>query len=35
MLTKELYEGFIQNGVGLDEAGQARFKEINSAHSRP
>ena len=31
MLTKELYEGFIQNGVGLDEAGQARFKEINSA----
>ncbi len=31
MLTKELYEGFIQNGVGLDEAGQTRFKEINSA----
>jgi len=31
MLTKEIYEGFIQNGVGLDEAGQARFKEINTA----
>ena len=30
MLLKGLYEGFIRNGVGLDEAGQARMKEINS-----
>lgn len=30
MILKELYEGFIRNGVGLDEAGQARMKEINS-----
>ncbi|MBO4455364.1 MAG: M3 family metallopeptidase [Bacteroidales bacterium] len=30
MLLKDLYEGFIRNGVGLDEAGQARLKEINS-----
>ena len=30
MLLKKYYEGFIRNGVGLDEAGQARLKEINS-----
>jgi len=30
MLLKGLYEGFIRNGVGLDEASQARMKEINS-----
>ena len=30
MLLKDLYEGFVRNGVGLDEAGQARLKEINS-----
>lgn len=31
MVTKKLYENFIRNGIALDEAGQARFKEINSA----
>ena len=31
MVTKKIYERFVQNGIGLDEAGQARFKEINSA----
>ena len=30
MLLKDLYEGFVRNGIGLDEAGQARMKEINS-----
>jgi len=30
MLLKNYYEGFIRNGIGLDEAGQARLKEINS-----
>ena len=30
MVTKKLYDRFVRNGVGLDEAGQARFKEINS-----
>ena len=30
MLLKEMYEAFIRNGVGLDEAGQARMREINS-----
>ncbi len=30
MVTKELYETFVRNGVALDEAGQARFKEINT-----
>ena len=30
MLLKDLYEGFVRNGIGLDEAGQARFKELNS-----
>ena len=30
MLLKDLYEDFVRNGVGLDEAGQARMKEINS-----
>ncbi|MBR1574126.1 MAG: M3 family metallopeptidase [Bacteroidales bacterium] len=30
MVTKELYEAFVRNGVALDEAGQARFKEINT-----
>lgn len=30
MLLKDLYEGFIRNGVGLDEAGQKRLREINS-----
>ncbi len=31
MVTKKLYENFVRNGIALDEAGQARFKEINSA----
>ena len=30
MVLKDMYEGFINNGIGLDEAGQARLKEINS-----
>ncbi len=30
MLTKNLYEAFQRNGVGLDEAGKARFAEINT-----
>ena len=30
MLLKDTYESFIKNGIGLDEAGQARLKEINS-----
>ena len=30
MVTKKLYEAFIRNGVGLDEAGKARFAEINT-----
>ena len=30
MLLKGIYDGFINNGIGLDEAGQARLKEINS-----
>ena len=31
MVTKKLYENFVRNGIALDEAGQTRFKEINSA----
>jgi len=30
MVTKKLYEAFVRNGVALDEAGKARFSEINS-----
>ena len=30
MVTKALYDRFVRNGVGLDAAGQARFKEINT-----
>ena len=30
MVTDKFYKRFIKNGIGLDEAGQARFKEINS-----
>ena len=30
MVTKKLYESFVRNGVALDEAGKARFSEINS-----
>ena len=30
MATKKLYQSFERNGVGLDEAGKARFAEINS-----
>lgn len=30
MLLKDYYEGFIKNGIGLDEAGQARLREINT-----
>ena len=30
MVTKKLYDRFVRNGVGLDEAGKARFAEINS-----
>ena len=30
MVTKKLYERFIKNGIGLGEAEQARFKEINT-----
>ena len=30
MLLKGIYERFEQNGIGLDEAGQARMREINS-----
>ena len=30
MLLKSIYERFEQNGIGLDEAGQARMREINS-----
>ena len=30
MLLKNLYERFERNGIGLDEAGQARMREINS-----
>ena len=30
MVTKKLYGKFVNNGVALDEAGQARFKEISS-----
>ena len=30
MLLKDLYERFVRNGVGLDEAGQERLREINS-----
>lgn len=29
MVLKKLYESFTRNGVGLDEASQARLKEIN------
>ena len=31
MLLKDIYESFENNGIGLDEAGQARLKEINSS----
>ncbi len=30
MVTKKIYDRFVRNGIGLDEAGQARFKELNS-----
>ena len=30
MVTEKIYRAFVKNGIGLDEAGQARFKEINS-----
>ena len=30
MVTKKLYEHFVRNGVALDEAGKARFMEINA-----
>ena len=30
MVTKKLYERFVRNGIGLPEAEQARFKEINT-----
>ena len=30
MLLKGLYERFVRNGIGLDEAGQARMREINT-----
>lgn len=30
MVTKKLYDRFVRNGVDLDEAGKARFAEINS-----
>jgi len=30
MVTKKLYEAFVRNGVALDDAGKARFSEINS-----
>ncbi len=29
MLVSDLYEAFVKNGVSLDEAGQARMREIN------
>ncbi|MBQ1842626.1 MAG: M3 family metallopeptidase, partial [Bacteroidales bacterium] len=31
MVTKKLYDRFVRNGVALDEAGKARFAEINSS----
>lgn len=31
MVTKKLYDRFVRNGVALDEAGKARFSEINSS----
>jgi len=30
MLLKSFYEGFIKNGIGLDQASQDRLREINS-----
>lgn len=30
MVTDKFYKRFVKNGIGLDEAGQARFKEINA-----
>ena len=30
MVTKKLYNRFVRNGIGLDEAGQTRFKAINA-----
>ena len=30
MVVKKIYDRFVRNGIGLDEAGQARFKELNS-----
>jgi peptidyl-dipeptidase Dcp len=30
MLLKKIYDGFVRNGIGLDEASQARMREINS-----
>ncbi|MBQ3766425.1 MAG: M3 family metallopeptidase [Bacteroidales bacterium] len=30
MVVKKLYDRFVRNGVALDEAGKARFAEINS-----
>lgn len=31
MVVKQMYNKFARNGVALDEAGQARFREINTA----
>ena len=31
MVVKKLYERFVRGGVALDEAGKARFREINTA----
>ena len=30
MLLKKIYDGFVRNGIGLDEASQARMREINA-----
>ena len=30
MVTRKLYDRFVRNGIALDDAGRARFKEINS-----
>ena len=30
MVLKHMYDGFVKSGIGLDEASQARLKEINS-----
>lgn len=33
MVLKKLYEGFLRNGIGLDEASQEKLKAINEATS--